>query len=169
MLAEFLVLAVLPLLLIAAGVWDLASYTIPNTLSLALAGAFLLFAFAAGLPVAGLADHLGAGLIGLTLGFALFAFGFIGGGDAKLFAAVLLWLGLRDSLPYALAASVMGGALTLLLVSLRRMPLPPQLAHRAWIARLHDPKGAVPYGVALAAGLFLILPQTEIFRLAAGL
>jgi Flp pilus assembly protein protease CpaA len=33
--------------------------------------------------------------------------------------------------------------------------------------RLHDPKAGVPYGVALAAGVFLILPQTEVFRLAA--
>ena len=51
-------------------------------------------------------------------------------------------------------------------VGLRHMPLPAALTGQAWILRLHDAKGGIPYGVALAAGAFLILPQTEIFRIA---
>ncbi len=42
------------------------------------------------------------------------------------------------------------------------------LARQSWILRLHDERAGIPYGVALAAGAFLILPGTEIFRLAAG-
>jgi Flp pilus assembly protein protease CpaA len=34
---------------------------------------------------------------------------------------------------------------------------------------LHDARGAIPYGVALSAGVFFILPQAEIFRMAAAL
>ena len=49
MLAEFLVLIALPLLLAVAAGWDIASFTIPNFLTLALLGAFVVFAFAAGL------------------------------------------------------------------------------------------------------------------------
>ena len=60
----------------------------------------------------------------------------------------------------------MGGALTLIILGMRQMPLPAPLTRQAWILRLHDAKGGIPYGVALAAGAFLILPQTEIFRLA---
>ncbi len=45
--------------------------------------------------------HLLAGLLGLVLGFALFALGYIGGGDAKLFAVTVLWLGFKDLMPYA--------------------------------------------------------------------
>ena len=37
-----------------------------------------------------------------------------------------------------------------------------------WIVKLHDNKAGIPYGVALAAGAFILLPSTEIFRLAAG-
>ena len=37
---------------------------------------------------AGIGLHLLAGFIGLAMGFTLFALGYIGGGDAKLFAAV---------------------------------------------------------------------------------
>jgi prepilin peptidase CpaA len=119
------------------------------------------------LPAIGL--HFLAGFLGLCMGFALFAFGYIGGGDAKLFGAVTLWLGFHDLLPYALAASLFGGALTLMLLTLRQYPLPAGLARREWILRLHGAKAGIPYGVALAAGAFAILPQTEIFRLAAGL
>jgi prepilin peptidase CpaA len=168
MLAEILVLVALPVLLAAAAGWDLASFTIPNFLQAALLAGFVLFAVTLHLGISAIGAHLLAGLIGLLLGFALFAFGFVGGGDAKLFAAVLLWLGLKDLMPYALAASVLGGALTLGLLVVRRFPLPQLLARQPWILRLHDDKSGIPYGVALAAGALAILPGTDIFRLAAG-
>jgi prepilin peptidase CpaA len=108
-----------------------------------------------------------AGLLGLAVGFALFAFRLIGGGDAKLFAAVLVWIGFRNLIEYALIASLFGGGLTLVLVSLRALPLPAQLTSHAWIARLHDQKSGIPYGVALALGAFAVLPYTEVFHAAA--
>jgi len=154
MLAEVLVLALLPLLLAAAAGWLLAGFAV-------LAVALHLGASAIGL-------HLLAGLIGLLLGLVLFALGYVGGGDAKLFAVVLLWLGLKDLMPYTLVATVLGGVLTLGLLALRRLPLPAILARQSWILRLHDSKAGVPYGVALAAGVLVVLPGTDIFRLAAG-
>jgi len=168
MLGQGLVLIALPLLLAAAAGWDLASFTIPNFLQAALLAGFAVFAIALHLGAFAIGLHLLAGLIGLVLGFALFAFGIVGGGDAKLFAAVLLWLGLKDLMPYALAASVLGGLLTIALLALRQLPLPQILARQAWILRLHDEKAGIPYGVALAAGALAILPGTDIFRLAAG-
>ena len=93
----------------------------------------------------------------------------IGGGDAKLFACIALWLGFHNLPEFALVASVMGGALTLFLLTVRRFPLPASLTGQHWIMRLHEARGAIPYGVALAAGAFLILPQAEIFRTAAAL
>jgi len=167
MLAEILVLVALPLLLVTAAGWDVASFTIPNFLTLALIAAFAVFAIAAGLSGADIGWHLLAGFGGLFVGFTLFALGFIGGGDAKLFAAVLLWLGLTDFLPYALLASLFGGVLTLGLMLLRQYPLPAPLSRHGWIVKLHDARSGVPYGVALVAGAFFLLPSTEIFRLAA--
>jgi prepilin peptidase CpaA len=168
MFTEMLVLVVLPLLLAIAAGWDIASYTIPNLLNLALVLVFAVFAFTAGLSLSALGWHLLAGLAGLAVGFALFATGHIGGGDAKLFAAVALWLGLKDCLPYALMASLLGGGLAVLLLLWRRWPLPAFLLRYGWIIKLHDSKAGIPYGVALAAGVFVLLPSTEIFRLAAG-
>jgi prepilin peptidase CpaA len=166
--AELLVIVVLPALLALAAGWDLASFTIPNPLQWALVAAFVVFILVCGLSPAAVGGHLLAGFLGLTLGFTLFAFGYVGGGDAKLFAVIILWLGFHDLAAYALVASLMGGALTLLLLALRRLPLPAVLTRQAWLLKLHDDRSGVPYGVALAAGLFFILPQTEIFRLAAG-
>ena len=167
MFAEALVLVALPLLLAAAAGWDIASFTIPNFLQGALIICFIGFVIATRLGAPAIGLHLLAGFIGLIIGFTLFALGYIGGGDAKLFAAVVLWLGLRDLMSYALVATVLGGVLTLALLALRRLPLPALFARQSWILRLHDSKAGVPYGVALAAGVLVILPGTEIFRLAA--
>lgn len=168
MFSEILVIVVLPLLLAAAAGWDMASFTIPNFLSLALVVLFAVFAVSAGLTSAAIGWHLLAGFLGLFIGFTLFALGYIGGGDAKLFAAVALWLGLKDLLPYGLTASLFGGVLAIGLMLLRHWPLPPFLMRQNWVVKLHDPHSGIPYGVALALGAFILLPSTEIFRFAAG-
>ena len=80
--------------------YDLASFTIPNFLTAALLAVFVAVRAGRGpraLPAIGW--HLLAGLVGLVLGFALFVLGYIGGGDAKLFAVTVLWLGFRDLMP----------------------------------------------------------------------
>jgi prepilin peptidase CpaA len=101
--------------------------------------------------------HALAGAVALAVGFALFALGYVGGGDAKLFATIALWLGFRNLLDFGLATSLFGGALALTLISLRRLPIPPFFVSQAWLLRLHDSKSGIPYGVALAAGM-LVLP-----------
>ena|SRR5579864_1767794 len=166
MAAETLILAVFALLALAAA-WDIASFTIPNFIPLSLIILFACFVVAARLPVEAVGAHLLVGLIGFVVGFALFALGFIGGGDAKLFAATLIWLGFRDALDYALIAALFGGGLTLAIISIRALPLPVFLVRHAWIARLHDEKAGIPYGVALASGAFAVLPYTEVFHVAA--
>jgi len=166
MIAELLVVFVMPALLAAAAGWDLASYTIPNVLSLALVGAFAVFAVAIGMTPGTIGMHLLAGILALAVGFTLFALGYVGGGDAKLFGAIVLWLGFRNLLDFAFLVSVFGGALALLLLSLRRWPLPAALMGQSWLVRLHDSRSGVPYGIALAAGALILLPHTDIFRLA---
>ena len=169
MAAEFLVLFVFPLLLILAAGWDITSYTIPNFLQVALIVAFAAFVLATGMASQSIATHLLAGLVGLAIGFTLFSLGLIGGGDAKLFASIALWLGFHNLAEYALLSSIFGGALTLALLGARRLPLPQALNGQSWILKLHEARGAIPYGVALSAGAFFLLPQAEIFRLAATL
>src|SRR5277367_2087181 len=144
MFAEALVLVALPVILAAAAGWDLASFTIPNFLQGALIACFVAFAAVTRLHAPDIGLHLLAGVIGLLVGFTLFALGYIGGGDAKLFAAVVLWLGLKDLMPYTLVATVLGGVLTLVLLGLRRLPLPAFFARQSWILRLHDSHAGIP-------------------------
>ncbi|MDX5361659.1 MAG: prepilin peptidase [Alphaproteobacteria bacterium] len=167
----FLLFSVFPLVMIAAGISDLASFRIPNLMSVLLALAFLPFAFAAGMGWAdiGIAYALGAGV--LVVGFGLFSFGIVGGGDAKLLAASAIWIGASDFLLYLVAVTLAGGALCLVLLLARRTPFPASWLKSGWISRLLRPDdGArdVPYAVAMAGGLLWVLPQLEVMRVAAG-
>ena len=164
MIQEFLVVVLVPAALLAAAGWDLASFTIPNFLQAVLLAGFAIFALATGMAFGVLGWHLLAAVIGLAAGFTLFALGIVGGGDAKLFACVALWFGIPDLLGFALIASLFGGALTLIMLAFRQLPLPGPLARQAWLLRLHDRKSGIPYGVALASGAFAVLPYTDVFR-----
>jgi len=93
--------------------------------------------------------------------FGFFACGRIGGGDAKLAAAIVLWLGSAHLFDYLIYSSMLGGALTLLLIQFRALPLPHVLAGRQWAERLHRRGGGVPYGIALAAAALVVYPHTE--------
>lgn len=164
-MSALLVMIVFPGLLALAAGWDLASYTIPNRISLALIVSFLAFVALAGMPLPSLGSHLAAGAVALACAFGLFAAGYIGGGDAKLFAATALWFGFTDLLSYTLVAALFGGVLALSVLAARRVPLPSALHNQAWLMRLYDGRKGIPYGVALTAGALYLLPQAEIFRL----
>lgn len=173
MLIQLLLVFVFPGLLVGAAVWDLMSYTIPNKLICALLTVFCTVLAALALTGSGLTwqdagFHLLAGFVALLAGMALFAAGYIGGGDAKLFAAASLWLGWNALFEYTILATLLGGALTLGLLVFRRIPLPIFLARQTWVARLADPREGIPYGVALSAAALLVLPETQLFRLFAG-
>jgi prepilin peptidase CpaA len=50
--------------------------------------------------------------------------------------------------------------LTLLILRFRETPLPDSFMRRAWVARLHDQRNGVPYGIALAIAALVIYPHT---------
>ena len=96
-------IALLPILMITAAISDLASFRIPNWLTLATAALFFPMAWLTGMPLAEFGWHLLAGLILFAAGFLLFSFGLFGGGDAKLMAAAGLWFGTSQTLPFLVA------------------------------------------------------------------
>jgi prepilin peptidase CpaA len=157
---QILLLGIFPVLVIGAALRDATSYTIPNWISLALAAAFPVVALALGLspPVIGL--HLGVGVVALLAGMAMFALNWIGGGDAKLFAAAALWLGWEPSVTYLAVTGLAGGALALGLLGLRSPRVQPFIPWcPAWFARLAEPGENVPYGVAIAVGALAAFPS----------
>lgn len=166
------VLLVFPALVILGGTRDLVSYRIPNWISLALAGGFAvaaLLGFAGGLAPRELGLDVAVGAAALVAGVVMFALGWIGGGDAKLFAAAALWIGTPGLAIYLAVTALTGGALALLLLSLRN-PLvrPLVLAGPAWFLRLAEPGENVPYGVAIAIGALTAFPASALVQAAAG-
>ena len=162
-------LLIFPFLMAFAGASDLFTMTISNRVSLALVASFIIFALFAGLPLEIIGWHLSCGLAILTLTFTFFAFGWVGGGDAKLAAATAVWLGWVNIVDYGTVASILGGVLTLGFIQIRKWPLPAWASAREWIARLYNADNGVPYGLALAAAGLLIFPETEIWHAAMGI
>lgn len=157
---QIVLLGLFPAVMAFAAASDLLTMTISNRVSIALALGFFLAAFLIGMPYAEMGEHMLAALLVLAIAFACFAFGWIGGGDAKLAAATALWFGFSHLMDYLLLAAMIGGVLTLVLLALRQWPLPSLLARQPWIARLHDMKTGIPYGIALAIAGLLVYPDT---------
>jgi prepilin peptidase CpaA len=150
---------VFPALVITGALKDATSYTIPNWISVGLVGAFPIAALAAGLPAGMILQHFGLGALGLALGMAMFALRWVGGGDAKLLAASALWVGWTAAPQYLAVTGLCGGALALMLISLRSDALRPLvLMGPGWFVRLAEPGGDIPYGLAIAAGALAAFP-----------
>jgi len=154
-------LLLFPALMAFAAASDLFTMTISNRVSLALVAGFLVLALLGGMGMHDIMSHIGAGAAVLAVAFACFAMGWVGGGDAKVAAGVALWFGFDHLLNYLVYASLLGGALTLLLIQLRQWPLPSPLAGQAWLLKLHDKQSGIPYGIALAIGALMVYPETE--------
>jgi prepilin peptidase CpaA len=144
---------VFPAMVIVAGLKDLTSYTIPNWISLVLIGTFFPAALLLGLPPEAIGVSAAVGVAALLGGMVMFALGWIGGGDAKLFAASALWLGWPAFVPFLLITCVMGGALAVALLFLRSNQLQAFVpSNPRWLFRLATKGENVPYGVAIAVG-----------------
>lgn len=166
-ISAFLILTIFPAAMIVAAVCDLFTMTISNKVSLVLIVGFLLLAATTGMDLKTIGMHLLAGLAMLAISFAFYAKGWIGGGDAKLFAATAIWMGWPNLLEYALISSLLGGALTIFLMSMSHRPMPAVLVKQYWFNRLHTLENGIPYGLALAAGGIYIYHSTDIFQLIA--
>ena len=160
MLTDVTRLLLFPVLMAFAASSDLLTMTISNRLSLALAGSFFPLTIVIGMSLPAIGMHLAAAALVLAVCFGFFSMGWMGGGDAKLAAATTLWFGFDYLLDYLIYAALFGGALTLLLIQFRKLPLPEALARQSWILRLHETGGGVPYGIALAAAALTVYPQT---------
>jgi prepilin peptidase CpaA len=156
-------LAFFPTLMALSASMDLLTFTIPNRICVALALGYVVFAALLGVPAVNILLNVSCGLAILVITFAMFNFGLIGGGDAKLAAATAAWLGWAAILDYGLAAALFGGVLTLILLGARTVPLPAALARIDWLARLHNASAGVPYGIALAAAGLMQFPNSSIW------
>lgn len=167
MIGKFALL-LFPLMMAFAASSDLLTMRISNRVVLLLVAIFCAVAVGINMTPEEFGLHVACATTVLTVAFAFFALGWIGGGDAKLAAATTFWLGFGVTLPYLLYASLIGGMMTLLILAARRWPLPRFMSKIDWIDRLHDQKTGIPYGIALAIAGLLTYSDTSIFQRLAG-
>ena len=144
------------LLLGAALVWDFMWLRIPNWISLTLVGLFVVAALPAQHPLNWWLSHLAAGLAVLAVGIALFAWRKIGGGDAKLLAAVALWAGLGLLPSLFVVIGLINGAVALAYLTGRASNVGTYLAGRGLTIASLQPGKDFPFAIAAAIGCFLL-------------
>jgi len=161
--ALYILLLVFPALMAFAGELDLVTMTIPNKVSIALVVGFLIAAVAVQMPLEQFGVHVAVGASMLAVTVALFAFGVLGGGDAKLLAAAGLWIGFDQLFGYMFYVAVLGGLLSLVLLAYRGILPPTWLLNQQWAMRLHGKKTGIPYGIAIGGAGLMVFPATTWF------
>lgn len=140
-----LLLGLAMVLCLGAAISDMRRYRIPNSLCLGLMAAGLVWIWASGAPWSG---HLIAFAAVLTLGYSVYALGFLGAGDAKLMAVLALWFGPEVTLTFLLHTLIAGGLLALAWI----LSGPARQALVLYgVAMDPVPPARIPYGVAIAA------------------
>lgn len=145
---EFLSLALplgLALLLVSAGIEDARVREIANWKNAAIALLAPLWWVSIGMaPWPDMAIQVGVALIVLAAFCVAFHFGWMGGGDVKMIAALALWVPVPALIQILLIMSIVGGLITVVML----------IDHRI---RKAAGNPEVPYGVAIAiAGLMIL-------------
>lgn len=150
----FAFVAMLPLMILTA--WsDLKYLKISNRLVLGVVAVFVI-AGLWGLPPETLLWRLGAGAVVLVIGFCIFALGGIGGGDAKMAAALVPFVAPVDIVGLLMLYAV----LTLVLMMLLRLAM--HLARHTetgWLAldQLHKPARERVFPMGLIFGCTILV------------
>ena len=137
-----------------AALSDIKSFRIPNRVSLALLALYPLHVIFSPAPVDWFMALSVASLV-FVVGFTLFFFGMVGGGDVKLLAEASLWAGSALVLQLLVIMGLAGGALAAVALIVQYM----RRYQASGIVGVILPDGSVaapklPYGVAIAAGGF---------------
>ena len=143
-------------LLLWAAASDIATMEIPNRISILATGLYPVVAWAVGASFPEIGAHLATGAGMLLIAYILFSIGVFGGGDAKMLAAAAVWTGPALLLSFLFFTALAGGLLTLSVMAARGV-LRPADSRPAFMNRLLQPTGGVPYAVAIAAGGIAVL------------
>ena len=142
-------------LLCWAMVSDALTMKIPNRISIGIAALYPAWVLASGMPLQFVVVPVALAAGVLLAGFVAFDRGWIGGGDAKMLAAISLWSGLELLLPMLLVTTLAGGVMATAAI------LSEAMRRRLVLARggeVNGPflssvvKSKIPYGVAIAIG-----------------
>ncbi|MCC2976884.1 prepilin peptidase [Sphingomonas sp. PL-96] len=142
-----LLLLALMLLLLSAAIEDVRTREIANWKNGVIALLAPAWWMASGMTLwPGVAIQLGIATLVFGLFVGAFAIGQMGGGDVKLIGALALWLPPEPLLWMLVLMSLLGGALTLLMLIDKRLRKKQQLPE-------------IPYGVAIALAALLVIRE----------
>lgn len=149
---EVLTFTLFPALMIIAGIGDCLTMKIPNWLNGFIGGSFFIAAFLTGMPLEQIGWHIVAGAVVLVAGFGLFAFRFIGGGDAKLLAVAALWLGTGQLIEFLVIMTLAGGLLAIAMKFWWWVKLESELRRLDGLKSRLKSSIDLPYGIAITIG-----------------
>jgi prepilin peptidase CpaA len=147
----------LAIMLALAAYSDLRSMIIPNWISLVVFAGFFPAALMFGFTQELWLEHLLIGCVAFIVFVSLFFLGVFGGGDAKLMSALAFWIDLKQLILFLLLVSVSGAIIGL---SKMAVILVRDLKSGTPLTRQRLTKAEIPYGVAIAIGALLTLPET---------
>ena len=128
---------------------DWRHFRIPNICPILLILLFPISKAYIGLD-AGWLSNLGHFGIALLAGIILFGLGWIGGGDAKLYAAIALWFDLQQAISLLLAVVLLGGVLAVCYLATRKYRRRRKAASAKQKGSVQETR--IPYGVAITLG-----------------
>jgi len=143
---SWMLMGALALILLLAGIEDARTREIANWKNAAIALMAPLAWWAAGYGWTDVAWQSGVALAAFAVFAAAFHFGWMGGGDVKMIAALALWLPGQALLTMLVAMSLIGGVLTLVMLA------------DHWRRKAEGPV-ETPYGVAIAMAALLMLAE----------
>lgn len=160
-----IIFVVFPFCMVFAALSDLLSMTIANRVSVLLIATFAVAAPLTGMDWATYGMHFATAGAVLLVTFTLFSIGGMGGGDAKLMTGIALWTGYSlILLQFLVYSALLGGLLTMLVLSLRASPVAVVLSQMDFIRRIADKDTGIPYGIALGIAGLIIFPETPLAR-----
>ena len=162
----FIIFAIFIFGMLFAAYKDATTMKIPNWISVMILLAFLAITPFVWQGWAIFGQHLLVGLSVFLFGFALFATGSLGGGDAKLMAATAFWWQWTDLYQYVMWTAIAGGAIAIMILLARKF-MPAQVLYSPWFYKLIKEEPQMPYGLALAFGGIMTLVNSKIFAAAA--
>lgn len=139
---------------------DFSKLRIPNTVSIILVLSFAAYAFLGGIP--SVWPHvLLAGAVFAVL-FVTYAMGWLGAGDVKLLAALMLWAGPSQGGVLFVLFAIFGGLFAIMLLALRSvLPFYPALAEWPVTSKFSRwaRNGLIPYGIPIGIAALCVTPS----------
>jgi len=136
---------------------DWKGMQIPNLYPAMISGAFFVSMF--GTYLAGhdavfstLGAHLLSAGIVFAVTFLLFMAIKFGAGDSKLLTAYAFWFPPGFLIPFLFSMSVIGAALSLLAIIIKKVKPFEKPAEESWVEKLQKGESVVPYGIAITGG-----------------